>query len=327
MRLAGGRVSSATLHNVDELERLGVREGDVVLVERAGDVIPRVVKVLTEKRSGQEREVVVPTSCPVCGTPVERPEGRVAIACPSFSCPAQIVRHLQHFASRLGMDIRGLGEKQTQALWDHDLVKDAADLFDLAAEDIAPLKGWGAKNARNPVDQIEAAKQRPLDRFLYALGIPEVGERGAKVLAQRFGTLEGVEAATREELLELDEVGEALADAVTGWLATPRNRAMLERMAAAGVAPESVEAATGGVFAGLTVVFTSRLEKLSRDEAKALVESLGGRAGSSISARTHVVVAGPGAGSKLKKAEELGLEVLDEAEFLERVTSGRSGRK
>ena len=225
---------------------------------------------------------------------------------------------LQHFASRLGLDIRGLGEKQTQQLWDAGLVKDAADLFTLALDDLAGLERWGTKSAQNLLDQLEQAKTRTLDRFLYALGIPEVGERGGKMLARAFPTLEAVMEATVEELLELDEVGEAMADAVTSFFAEPRNRDMLERLSAAGVAPASLETTTGGAFEGLTVVLTGKLEELSRDEAKRLVETLGGRAGSSVSKRTDLVVAGPGAGSKKKKADELGIEVIDEAEFLKR---------
>lgn len=317
--LAGVTVSSATLHNVDELERLGVRLGDHVIVERAGDVIPKVLRVLEDRRTGGEQPIEVPAHCPECGTPVERAEGRVAIRCPNFACPAQIVRHLQHFASRLALDIRGLGEKQTQQLWREGLVKDAADLFTLEADQLEPLERWGRKSAENLVAQIDAARTRPLHRFLYALGIPEVGERGAKILARAFPDLETVAGATKEDLLDLDEVGEAMADAVLGWFGEPRNRKMLARMREAGVAPEAPTVESGGLFEGLTIVFTGKLERLSRDEAKALVESLGGRAGSSVSARTDLVVVGPGAGSKRKKAEDLGIEVIDEEAFLARI--------
>lgn len=318
VRLAGVTVSSATLHNVDELERLGVRDGDAVVVERAGDVIPRVVMVLPEKRTGKERRVAVPMRCPVCETKVDRVEGRVAIRCPNFACPAQIVRHLQHFASRLGMDIRGLGKKQTQQLWDERLVKDAADIFRLEAADLEGLERWGKKSALNLVEQIEAARHRPLDRFLYALGIPEVGERGARILARAFPTLDALASASRDELLELDEVGDAMADTLAGWFGNERNRRMLERMREAGVDPRPVETTRGGAFDGLTIVFTGKLESLSREEAKELVENMGGRAGSSISSRTDLVVVGPDAGSKRKKAHDLGIDVIDEKEFLRR---------
>jgi DNA ligase (NAD+) len=316
--LAGVTVSRATLHNVDELARLGLKEGDRVVLERAGDVIPKVLRVLAEERTGGERAVKVPTTCPECGTRLERAEGKVALRCPNLACPAQAVRLLIHFASRLGADIRGLGEKQADLLWREGLVKDPGDLFRLTVEELVPLERFGEKSAANLVAQIDQARTLPLDRLLFALGIPEVGERGARVLARAFGSLDGVAAATEEALLDLDEVGEALAKAVTAWFARPENRRLLAKLAAGGVRPTRVEAPRGGAFAGLTVVLTGTLETLSRDEAKALVEAQGGRAGSSVSKQTHLVVAGPGAGSKLKRAQELGIEVLDEAEFLRR---------
>jgi DNA ligase (NAD+) len=320
--LAGVTVSRATLHNVDEVERLGVREGDPVLVERAGDVIPKVLRVLVEERRGTERPVVVPDRCPECGSALEREVGKVALRCANLSCPAQVARHVTHFASRLALDIRGLGEKQAEQLRREGLVKDPSDLFVLTREQLEPLERWGAKSAQNLVDQIAAARRVPLDRFLYALGIREVGERGAKILARAFGALDRVASATKEDLLELDEVGDAMADAVTAWFAAPRNRALLERLKAAGVDPTPVAAPRAGAFRGMTVVVTGALDALSRDEAKALVEAQGGRAGSSVSSRTSLVVAGPGAGSNLKKAAALGVEVIDEAEFLRR--AGRS---
>ena len=320
--LAGVTVSHATLHNVDEIERLGLRAGDRVEIERAGDVIPKVLRALEDERSGDETPIIVPERCPDCGTELHRDEGRVALRCGNFACPAQVRAHLVHFAQRRAVDVRGLGDKQVEQLLREGLVRDAADLFRLEKDDLAALERWGEKSAQNLLDQLETARTAPLDRFLFGLGIREVGERGAAILARAFTTLTGVAAATTEELLDLNEVGEALAGAVTEWFAEPRNRDMLDRMRAAGVDPAPVEVVTGGVFEGLTVVLTGKLEQLSRDEAKALVEAHGGRAASSVSARTGLVVAGPGAGSKLKKAAALGLEVVDEAEFLRRV--GRS---
>jgi DNA ligase (NAD+) len=318
VHLAGVTVSRATLHNVDELGRLGLKEGDAVVLERAGDVIPKVLRVLEAERTGKERAVKVPTRCPECGTALVRAEGKVALRCPSLACPAQAQRGVIHFASRLATDIRGLGEKQVDNLFRGGLVKDASDLFTLKESDLEPLERFGEKSASNLVAQIDAAKTVPLDRFLFGLGIPEVGERSARILARAFGTLERTAAATKEDLLELDEVGDALADAVIGWFSDAGNRGLLARMKALGVDPKPVKAPKGGAFAGLTVVLTGTLEALSRDEAKALVEAQGGRAGSSISTKTGLVVAGPGAGSKLKQAQALGLEVVDEAEFLKR---------
>ena len=320
VRVAGVTVSRATLHNVDELGRLGLRIGDHVEIERAGDVIPKVLRALVEKRTGHERAIVVPTACPVCETPLRNDEDRVAIRCDNFACPKQVVSHLVHFASRRALEIRGLGEKQAAQLYEAGLLRDAADLFSLRErrDPLLALERWGERSVQNLLDQIEAAKTIRLDRFLYGLGIREVGTSGAKILARAFGTLGGVAEATEEELLELDEVGAAMATAVLQWFATPRNVDMLARMASAGVAPTPLPARTRGAFDGLTVVLTGKLEQLSRDEAKALVESLGGRAASSVSKRTHLVVAGPGAGSKRKKAEELGVEIIDEEAFLAR---------
>ncbi len=316
--LAGVTVQHATLHNLDELERLQLQIGDEVEIERAGDVIPKVLRALPEQRSGDERDIVVPDRCPACDTELHRDEGKVALRCGNFACPAQITGHLAHFASRGALDIRGLGEKQVTQLLREGLIKDAADLFHLEEDALAGLERWGPKSAQNLLAQLDAARTRPLDRFLVGLGIREVGERGAKILARAFGTLDGVRAATKEELLELDEVGEALADSVLEWFGEERNEAMLERMAQGGVAPAAVAAPSGGAFEGLTLVLTGKLEELSRDEAKRLVEAQGGRAASSVSKRTDLVVAGPGAGSKLKKAEQLEIEVIDEAEFLRR---------
>jgi len=316
--LAGVTVQHATLHNLDELDRLQLEIGDEVEIERAGDVIPKVLRALPELRAGNERAIVPPTACPACGTALSRDEGKVALRCGNFACPAQIKGHLAHFAGRHALDIRGLGEKQVEQLLNEGLVRDAADLFGLEEDALANLERWGEKSARNLLAQLDAARTRPLDRFLVGLGIREVGERGAQILARAFGTLEGVQAATEEELLELDEVGEAMAASVLDWFGEERNREMLARMRAHGVAPTPVAAPAGGAFEGLTLVLTGTLEALSRDEAKRLVEAQGGRAASSVSKRTDLVVAGPGAGSKLKKAEELGLEVIDEAEFLRR---------
>jgi len=317
--LAGVTVSHATLHNIDEIERLGLRAGDQVEIERAGDVIPKVLRALEDARKGNETPIVIPTACPACQTPLHRDEGKVALRCGNFACPAQVKAHLVHFAQRRALDIRGLGDKQVEQLLREKLIGDAADLFTLEKDDLAALERWGEKSAQNLLDQLEAARHVRLDRFLFGLGIREVGERGAAILAQAFTTLAGVAAATEEELLDLDEVGDAMAQAVLTWFAEDRNREMLARMQAAGVDPAPVEIVTGGVLEGLTVVLTGKLETLSRDEAKALVSAHGGRAASSLSARTHLLVAGPGAGGKLAKAEKLGIEVIDEAEFLRRV--------
>lgn len=316
--LAGVTVSNATLHNRDELERLGARVGDRVEIERAGDVIPKVIRVVAEERTGDETAIEVPADCPVCATPLVSEDDKVAIRCLNNACPAQVQRRIEYAASRGAWDIRGLGEKQVAQLLEAGLVRDAADLFSLQASDLAELERWGQKSADNLVAQLEQAKSIPLNRFLVGLGIKEVGERGSKILARAFPSLDALRAATEEELLELNDVGETMARSVLDWLAAEGNQALLARMEAAGVAPTALAAPTGGAFTGLTIVVTGTLEALSRKEAKELVEQQGGRAGSSVSKRTDLLVAGPGAGSKLKKATELGIETIDEAEFLRR---------
>jgi DNA ligase (NAD+) len=320
--LAGVTVQHATLHNLDQLERLDLHVGDEVEIERAGDVIPKVLRALADQRTGAETPIEIPVACPTCSTALARDEGKVALRCGNFACPAQLKGHLAHLAGRGALDIRGLGDKQIEQLLQEGLIKDAADLFTLRLAPVAELERWGTKSAQNLLDQLETAKTRPLDRFLVGLGMREVGERGAQILARAFGTLEGVAAATREELLDLDEVGEALAESVLTWFGEDRNRSMLERMRESGVAPTPVAAPSGGAFEGLTMVITGKLEVLSRDEAKRLAETLGARAASSVSKRTDLLVAGPGAGSKLKQAQELGIEVIDEAEFLRRAGRG-----
>lgn len=325
VHLAGVTVSHATLHNLDEIERLGLRIGDWIEVERAGDVIPKILAVVAERRDGSERSIAPPRDCPACGAPLNRAEGEVALRCLDFACPKQVVGHLVHLASRRALDIRGLGEKQAETLYREGLVANPADLFALREKRdlLVALERWGERSTDNLLAQIEAAKTVPLARFLNGLGIREVGERGAEVLARAFGTLEQVAAASLESLMEVDEVGRSMGEAVVTWFQEPRNRAVLERMNQLGVAPLPHVATTGGPLEGLAIVFTGTLARLSRDEAKALAESLGARVASAVSSRTSLVVAGAQAGSKRKKALELGIEVVDEDEFLRR--AGRGG--
>ena len=324
--VSGVTVSSATLHNADEVARLDVRVGDFVEIERAGDVIPKVVRVLLEERTGSPEVSRPPDVCPSCRSTLARDADKVALRCRNAACPAQIERLIVHFASRGGMDIEGLGPERVAQLVGAGLLGDAADLWSLDAARVAELPRQGETSAKNLADAIERAKHRPLDRVLFALGIPEVGERGGQILARAFPTLEALAAAEAAQLLELDEVGPALAASVTGWFREPRNVEFLARLAAAGVRPVPVEKkADGGPLAGLTIVVTGTLATLSRDEAKALVETLGGRVGSDVSARTNLLVAGEAAGSKLKKAKALGIEVIDEAEFLRRAGRAPNG--
>jgi DNA ligase (NAD+) len=317
--IGGVVVVAAGLFNLDQIARLGVKDGDRVVVERAGDVIPRVVRPLVEERTGAETDPVVPTTCPACGTPLVRPEGEVHLRCPNVrSCSPQVTGRIVHFASRGGLDVRGLGEKQVAQLVDAGLVRDAADLFRLREEDLLPLERWAETSARNLLARLEAAKRPPLDRMVQALAIPEVGEAGAKVLARAFPTIEALADASAEALDDLEGVGPAMAAAVSGWFADPDHRDLLRRLREAGVEPRPPERVAGGPLAGKSVVITGTLPTLSRDEAKHLVEASGGRLASSVSAKTSFLVAGEAPGTKLAKAKELGVEVIDEAELLRR---------
>jgi DNA ligase (NAD+) len=323
--IGGVTISSAGLFNLDQIERLGVREGDRVVVERAGDVIPRVVQVLVGERTGAERPVVAPDRCPSCGSALARDADEAVLRCRNVACPEQVEAHVVHFVSRGALDVRGLGPKQVRQFREAGLLKDAADLWSLSKASLVALERQGDVSAQNLLERLEAAKRPPLDRFLYGLGIPDVGERGARTLARAFGTLEAVAAASVEALDEIDEVGPAMAASVAGWFREPRNREFLDRLAAAGVVPAPATAAGTGPLSGATVVFTGTLPTLSRDEAKRLAEGSGAKIGSAISSRTTLVVAGEAAGSKLAKAKELGVEVVDEAEFLRRAGRAAPG--
>jgi DNA ligase (NAD+) len=320
--IGGVTVVAAGLHNVDEIRRLGLKDGDRVVVERMGDVIPKVTQVLVEERTGAETDPVVPTTCPSCGAPVGREEGEVAIRCVNPECPEQVKGRILHFASRGALDVQGLGPKQVEQFLAAGLIRDAADLWSLKKDDLVALDRQGETSASNLLERIEKAKRPPLARFLVGLGIPEVGESAAKILAKGFRRLEDLAEATPEALDELDEVGPAMARAVADWFRDERNRAFLARLKAAGVEPVPVEEAGGGRLSGTTLVFTGTLPTLSRDEAKHLAETAGAKVASSLSSRTSFLVAGEDAGSKLKKAKDLGVEVVDEAEFLRRAGRG-----
>jgi len=312
--IAGVTVSRATLHNEDEIERLGVKPGDRVLVERAGDVIPKIVKVVAH---GHGKKFRMPVACPVCDTPVVREEGEVVSRCPNSLCPAQVERELRHFASRAAMDIEGLGEKLVSQLVEKGLVKDVADLYALEEKDVADLERMAEKSAKNLIDALGKSKSRPLHRFLNALGIRHVGERLAEILAHRFGTLDALMEATEEELLSVEEVGPEVAKSVLGFFARPQVRKVIARLRRKGVEPKPFVRHARGPLAGEVVVFTGALERMTRDAAKARAQAAGAVVGSSVTQKTTLVVAGEKAGSKLKKAKELGVRIVTEDEFLE----------
>jgi DNA ligase (NAD+) len=315
-------IGTATLHNEDEVRRKDVRVGDTVVVRRAGDVIPEVVGPVVAKRKKSARPWRFPKACPSCGTELVRREGEAYRRCPNRrDCPSQNVEWLFSFASRGAMDIEGLGYKTGIQLLDRGLVKDPGDIFSLAAEDLGQLEGFGDKSVSNLLESIESAKDRPLWRLLVALNVPHVGSHVAQVLARAFGSTDALAEATAERIDDVPEIGPEIARAVHGWFADPDNRALLEKLRAAGVrTADEVERPTGPLpLEGVTLVLTGGLEKLSRDEATAAAQAAGARVASSVSKKTTFVVAGESAGSKLAKAEELGVEVIDEREFLRRL--------
>jgi DNA ligase (NAD+) len=312
--VGGVTVTNATLHNEDEVHRKDVRVGDTVIVRRAGDVIPEVARVLAERRSEGTRPFHLPTHCPVCGSAVLRlPDEAVARCTGGLYCPAQRKQALLHFASRRAMDIEGMGERLVDQLVDGGLVRTPADLYHLRLEQLAGLERMAEKSGANAVSAIEASRQTTLARFIYALGIRHVGEATAKDLAAHFGQLDALIAADEAQLMEVRDVGPVLAESIARFFAEPHNRQVIDALRAAGVHwPEGARSAERRTLAGLTFVLTGTLPNLAREEAKALIEAAGGRVAGSVSKKTNFVVAGADAGSKLEKARELELAVIDE---------------
>lgn len=315
--LAGTTVSRATLHNPDEVKRLGIRIGDWVLIEKGGDVIPKVLKVIESKRTGEEKPFRMPKKCPVCGGEISRPEGEVVSRCVAADCPAQLEGRLLHFASRRAMRIEGLGESLVHQFVESGKVRDAGHLYSLTLEDVASLERMAVKSASNLLAQIEASKQRDLSNLIYALGLRHVGDRTATTLARHFGSLEALSKATLEELDDVPEIGLTVAQSVRDWFDDLGNSALCQRLAAADVQTkmEQTGRATDERFAGKQFVLTGTLGAFSRDEARAAIEARGGRVTSSVSKKTDYVVAGEEAGSKLDKATSLGVTVVDEETF------------
>ncbi len=321
----GSTVSRAVLHNEDEVARKDIRIGDHVIIRKAGDVIPEVVRPLPEKRDGDEREFVMPTHCPICGTEAERIEGEAVRRCPNLNCPARRLSLLTHWASRQAMDIDGLGPAVATQLLDRGLVERPEDLYTLRVEDIIDLERMGERSAQNLIDAIEASKGRGLERLLYALGILHVGRTAARRLVQHYSSLREIADADQEELEQIPDIGPAIAESIVSYFARPDNADLPERLEALGIDTTSAEPPAGeaSALSGLTFVFTGALEQMTRAEAEELVEQLGGRATSSVSGNTDYVVAGPGAGSKLERARELGVEILSEDEFLAMVADAQ----
>jgi len=315
VRLAGTTVTNATLHNQDFIDQKDIRIGDTVVIQKAGEIIPEVVEVLHDKRPENTVPYHLPATCPVCGASVQRDLDGAAFRCTGAECPAQLHRNLTHFASRNAMDIEGIGPAVILQLIEAGLVNSPADLYFLKANELVKLERMGEKSARNAIRAIEESKSRGLERLLFALGIRQVGEKAGKVLAAHFRTFDAFAAAQEEELTAIEDVGAVTAAYIRQWLSSDQSKHLINRLKEAGVSMESAQEVESDQFRGMTFVLTGALELFTREEATALIESRGGKASGSVSKKTTYVVAGENAGSKLRKANELNIPVLSEAEF------------
>ncbi len=316
VRLAGTTVTNATLHNQDFISQKDIRIGDTVRIRKAGEIIPEILEVVTDKRPEGTSPYYLPTACPVCGAPTERDEDGAALRCTGAECPAQLLQNISHFVSRGAMDIEGLGESIVQQLVAAGKIASPADIYYLTVEDLKSLWKSGGKAAQNLYDAIQRSKTQDVSRLIYGLGIRQVGEKAAKQLARNFGSLDALMAANREELTAQRDIGAITAESIASWFEQPQARHLVERLRLAGVNFESMAETGDKRFAGLTFVLTGALSLFTRDEATEKIEACGGKVSGSVSKKTNFVVAGENAGSKLKKANDLGISVLSEEEFL-----------
>ena len=316
VRLAGTTVTNATLHNQDFISEKDIRIGDTVCIRKAGEIIPEVLRVVPEKRPSWAVPYFLPETCPVCGAPVHRDPDGAALRCTGAECPAQLLRNLTHFASKDAMDIDGLGPNLVKALVEEGLVHSAADLYTLDADRVVKLERMGAKSAENLIRAIDASRQQGMARLIYALGIRQVGVSASRTLAARYGSMEALEKADGEELQQIDDIGPVTAAYITEWFSQEQSMHLIRRLREAGVDMQSRETVVDRRFSGMTFVLTGTLTTMGRDAAKAAIEQRGGKAASSVSKKTTLVVAGENAGSKLDKAQELGIRIIDEQEFL-----------
>lgn len=324
VRIAGSTVSRATLHNEDYIRQKDIRIGDSVIIQKAGEIIPEVVEVVFEDRDGSEVVFNMPSKCPECGGDVVREEGEAALRCTNISCPMQLKRGIIHFASRDAMNIEGLGPQIISLLIDNNLIHDAADLYYLKFDDIVNLERMGKKSAQNLIEAIEKSKKNEIDKLIFGLGIRYIGSKAAKNLAKHFKDIDNLMKASFDELIEVEEIGDKMAESVISFFKEEHNRKLIEKLKAAGVNMKLLleDSGENKIFEGLTFVLTGTLSKYTRKEAENIIESLGGKISSSVSKKTSYVIAGEEAGSKLKKAQELKVKIISEKEFEEMVGGG-----
>jgi DNA ligase (NAD+) len=322
--IAGTTVQNATLHNIEQIRNLDLHIGDTIVLEKAGEVIPYVVQAVAEKRPKGAKPVEAPRKCPSCGSKVEKEEDKVALYCVNPECPAQFREKLKYFVGRGQMDIENVGEKLIDQLVDHGLMRTFADLYRITKDQLMSLERMGEKSAQNVVDSIQGSRERGLDRLLAAIGIRHVGNRTAFILASNFGSLDALMKASSEELNAVNEIGDTIADSVHDFFHNEAGKKVVAELKAVGIDPkmEVAPKEASGPLAGQSIVVTGTLEKFQRQEIEELIVKLGGRASGSVSKKTSFVVAGENAGSKLDKARELGVPVLSEAEFIERLPAG-----
>lgn len=315
VRIAGSTVSRATLHNIDNITSKDIRIGDTVIIQKAGDIIPEVVEVVKEKRSGEESVYTMPEKCPVCGTKVVREADEAATRCVNPECPAQKIRNIIHFASKDAMDIDGLGPAIIEQLAEQKLVNSPADLYYLRYEDLVEIERMGVKSANNLIKAIENSKNAGLDRVIFALGIRNIGSKAGKILAEKYGDIDSLSDATEEELTKIEDIGPIMAKSITNFFSSTGAIDIIQKLRFAGVDLTYTKKSTDNRFEGMTFVLTGTLPTYSRDEASEIIENFGGKTSSSVSKNTTYVLAGEKAGSKLTKAEQLGVKIIDEAEF------------
>jgi len=322
VRVAGTTVARASLHNEDLIREKDVRIGDIVIVRKAGDIIPEVVAPLTEQRTGSEEPYSMPSECPACGSDLIRIEGEVALRCVNPQCPAQIVEGIIHFVSRNAMNIEGLGEKVVEQLFREGMIKDVSDLYKLTVDELVTLERMGTKSATNLVNAIEGSKENSVERLLFGLGIRHVGEKVARILSQEFGSLQVIMSASREQLTAIHEIGDKMADSIVEYFQNEEVQALVQKLESYGINMEykgrrAIAVSEDSPFAGKTIVLTGKLEQLTRNEAKEKIEALGGTVAGSVSKKTDLVVAGEDAGSKLAKAQQLNIPVWNETQLIE----------